>query len=98
MKMRLKAKRSAGLSRPERSVLIMATRRPNISNEIRLLQFSLTESEVERYLVGGYLTARAIEETIAQARPATVSFPSSASLRTASRNRPRRCVRHVRGG
>ncbi|WP_195277425.1 M24 family metallopeptidase [Anaerotruncus rubiinfantis] len=42
---------------------------PNISNEIRLLRFSLTESEVERYLVGGYLTARAIEETIAQARP-----------------------------
>lgn len=42
---------------------------PDISNEIKLLRFSLTESEVERYKEGGYLTARAIEETIAQTRP-----------------------------
>lgn len=42
---------------------------PNVFSSIRPLRFSLTEAEMERYQEGGYLTARAIEETIAQVRP-----------------------------
>lgn len=41
----------------------------NVSNDVKLLRFSLTEAEVERYQEGGYLTARAIEETISSVRP-----------------------------
>lgn len=41
----------------------------NVANEIKLLRFSLTEAEVERYKEGGFLTARAIEETLAATRP-----------------------------
>lgn len=42
---------------------------PNVFGNIRPLRFSLTEAEIERYREGGYLTAKAIEETIAQVRP-----------------------------
>ncbi|MFI3250656.1 MAG: aminopeptidase P family N-terminal domain-containing protein, partial [Eubacteriales bacterium] len=41
----------------------------NVANDVKLLRFSLTEAEVERYQEGGYMTARAIEETISQTRP-----------------------------
>lgn len=41
----------------------------NVANDVKLSRFSLTESEVERYREGGYLTARAIEEAIASVRP-----------------------------
>lgn len=41
----------------------------NVANDVKLLRFSLTEAEVERYKEGGYLTARAIEETISSVRP-----------------------------
>ena len=41
----------------------------NVANDIKLLRFSLTEAEVERYKEGGLLTARAIEETISSVRP-----------------------------
>lgn len=42
---------------------------PNIANDVKLLRFSLTQEEVERYQEGGYLAARAIEETISSVRP-----------------------------
>ena len=42
---------------------------PNVANDVKLLRFSLTEAEVARYQEGGFLTARAIEETLATARP-----------------------------
>lgn len=41
----------------------------NVADAVKLLRFSLTESEIERYREGGYLTARAIEETISSVRP-----------------------------
>ena len=41
----------------------------NVANDIKLLRFSLTQAEVERYQEGGRLTARAIEETISSVRP-----------------------------
>lgn len=41
----------------------------NVANDVKLLRFSLTEAEMERYREGGYLTARAMEETIATVRP-----------------------------
>ena len=41
----------------------------NVANAVKLLRFSLTEAEIERYQEGGYLTARAIEETISSVRP-----------------------------
>lgn len=41
----------------------------NIANEVKLSRFSLTEAEIERYREGGYLTARAVEETISSVRP-----------------------------
>ena len=41
----------------------------NVANDVKLLRFSLTEAEIERYREGGYLTARAMEETISSVRP-----------------------------
>ena len=41
----------------------------NVFGDVKLLRFSLTPEEVERYQEGGYLTARAIEETISSVRP-----------------------------
>ena len=41
----------------------------NVANDVKLLRFSLTQAEVERYKEGGYLTARAIEEPISSVRP-----------------------------
>ena len=41
----------------------------NVANDVKLQRFSLTEAEIERYREGGYLTARAIEETISSVRP-----------------------------
>lgn len=41
----------------------------NIADDVKLQRFSLTEGEIARYLEGGYLTARAIEETISSVRP-----------------------------
>ena len=41
----------------------------NVANDVKLARFSLTEAEIERYREGGYLTARAIEETISSVRP-----------------------------
>lgn len=41
----------------------------NVANDVKLLRFSLTKAEVDRYREGGYLTARAIEETISSVRP-----------------------------
>lgn len=41
----------------------------NVANDVKLSRFSLTEAEMERYKIGGYLTARAIEETISSVRP-----------------------------
>lgn len=41
----------------------------NVANDIKLQRFSLTEAEIERYREGGYLTARAMEETISSVRP-----------------------------
>jgi len=41
----------------------------NLTNDLRLLRFSLTEAEIQRYKEAGYLTALAMEETIAETRP-----------------------------
>lgn len=41
----------------------------NVANDVKLSRFSLTQAEIERYQEGGYLTARAIEETISSIRP-----------------------------
>lgn len=41
----------------------------NVAGDVKLSRFSLTQSEIERYREGGYLTARAIEETISSVRP-----------------------------
>ena len=41
----------------------------NVANDVKLARFSLTEAEVKRYREGGYLTARAVEETISSVRP-----------------------------
>ncbi|WP_409968810.1 M24 family metallopeptidase [Bengtsoniella intestinalis] len=47
---------------------------PNVGNDVKLQRFSLTEGEVERYQIGGALVARAIEETISQARPGDTEY------------------------
>jgi len=41
----------------------------NVANDVKLARFSLTEAEIKRHQEGGYLTARAIEETISSVRP-----------------------------
>lgn len=52
----------------------------NVANDVKLLRFSLTEAEIERYREGGYLTARAIEETISSVRPGDTEYETIGRL------------------
>lgn len=52
----------------------------NIANDIKLARFSLTQAEIERYMEGGYLTAKAIEETISSVRPGDSEYKTAGRL------------------
>ena len=52
----------------------------NIANDVKLARFSLTEAEIERYKEGGYLTAKAIEETISSVRPGDSEYKTAGRL------------------
>ena len=52
----------------------------NVANDVKLARFSLTEAEIERYQEGGYLTAKAIEETISSVRPGDTEYKTAGRL------------------
>jgi len=52
----------------------------NVANDVKLARFSLTEAEIERYKEGGYLTAKAIEETISSVRPGDTEYETIGRL------------------
>lgn len=52
----------------------------SVANDVKLARFSLTEAEIERYKEGGYLTARAIEETISSVRPGDTEYETIGRL------------------
>ena len=52
----------------------------SVANDVKLARFSLTEAEIERYKEGGYLTAKAIEETISSVRPGDTEYETIGRL------------------
>ena len=56
----------------------------NVANDVKLSRFSLTKAEIERYKEGGYLTARAIEETISSIRPGDTELETVGRLAAAT--------------
>lgn len=52
----------------------------SVAGDVKLARFSLTEAEIERYKEGGYLTAKAIEETISSVRPGDTEYETIGRL------------------